>query len=115
VRILHEEHPLLEVEGEMHADDALDEKLRQRLFPNSRLTGQANLLIMPCIDTANIAFNLLKALAGGQPVGPFLIGLKHAAHILTPSITVRGIINNTAMAVADAQRFQSQTISEENL
>ena len=112
VRILHEEHPLLEVEGEMHADDALDEKLRQRLFPNSRLKGQANLLIMPCIDTANIAFNLLKVLAGGQPVGPFLIGLKHAAHILTPSITVRGIINNTAMAVADAQRFQNQDMNE---
>ncbi|MCA0370432.1 MAG: NADP-dependent malic enzyme [Proteobacteria bacterium] len=104
VELLHARHPALEVEGEMHGDDAFDEKLRHRLFPNSKLTGQANLLVMPCIDTANIAFNLLKALAGGQPVGPFLIGIKQAAHILTPSVTVRGIINNTAMAVADAQR-----------
>lgn len=104
VKILHARHPDLEIEGEMHADDALDERLRHRLFPDSKLTGQANLLVMPCIDAANIAFNLLKAVAGGQPIGPFLIGLKHAAHILTPSVTVRGIINNTAMAVADAQR-----------
>ena len=104
VAYLHETYPDLEVEGEMHADDALDEKLRQRLFPNSRLKGRANLLVMPCIDTANIGFNLLKSLAGGQPIGPILLGLEHPAHIMTPAVTVRGIINMTAIAVVDAQQ-----------
>lgn len=104
VAYLHQHHPDLEVEGEMHADDALEEKLRQRLFPNSRLKGQANLLIMPCMDTANIGFSLLKSLAGGQPIGPILLGFEHPAHIITPSVTVRGIINMTAVAVVDAQQ-----------
>lgn len=112
VAYLHENYPDLEVEGEMHADDALDEKLRQRLFPNSRLKGQANLLVMPCMDTANIGFNLLKSLAGGQPIGPILLGLDHPAHIMTPAITVRGIINMTAIAVVDAQQKESAQNSE---
>tara|TARA_A100000171_G_C2138341_1_gene152355 strand:- start:5316 stop:6452 length:1137 start_codon:yes stop_codon:yes gene_type:complete len=107
VSFLHETYPDLEVEGEMHADDALDEQLRQRLFPNSRLKGQANLLVMPCIDTANIGFNLLKALAGGQPIGPILLGLEHPAHIMTPAVTVRGILNLTAVAVVDAQQKEN--------
>ena len=109
VAYLHDTYPDLEVEGEMHADDALDEKLRQRLFPNSRLKGQANLLVMPCIDTANIGFNLLKSLAGGQPIGPILLGLEHPAHIMTPAVTVRGIINMTAVAVVDAQQKEKST------
>jgi len=96
--------PDLEVEGEMHADAAISEEIRHRIFPNSRLAGQANLLIMPSLDAANIALNLLKSVGQGQNVGPLLLGTARPAHIVTPSITVRGILNVTAVAVVDAQR-----------
>ena len=96
--------PQLEVEGEMHGDTALDVAVRKSHFPNSRLTGEANLLVMPNMDAANIAYNLLKTTAGGGiAVGPILLGAARAAHILTPSATVRRIVNMTALAVVDAQ------------
>jgi len=95
--------PELEVEGEMHGDAALDERVRARAFPNSRLKGQANLLIMPTVDAANIAFNLLKsASGGGVTLGPILLGVAKPVHILTPSSTVRRIVNMTALTVIDA-------------
>jgi malate dehydrogenase (oxaloacetate-decarboxylating)(NADP+) len=95
--------PDLEVDGEMPADAALSEEIRARIFPNSRLKGQANLLILPDLDAANIAFNLVKVVADGLAVGPILIGVAQPAHILTPSVTVRGIVNMTAVAVVEAQ------------
>jgi malate dehydrogenase (oxaloacetate-decarboxylating)(NADP+) len=95
--------PELEVEGEMHGDAALDERVRARAFPSSRLKGQANLLIMPTVDAANIAFNLLKsASGGGVTLGPILLGVAKPVHILTPSSTVRRIVNMTALTVIDA-------------
>ena len=95
--------PDLEVEGEMHGDAALDEAVRLRVFPDSRLKGEANLLIMPTVDAANIAFNLLKVAAGsGVTLGPILLGVAKPAHILTPSATVRRIVNMTALTVVDS-------------
>ncbi len=95
--------PELEVEGEMHGDAALDESVRMRAFPGSRLKGEANLLIMPTVDAANIAFNLLKvAGGGGVTLGPILLGVAKPVHILTPSSTVRRIVNMTALTVVDA-------------
>lgn len=95
--------PDLEVEGEMHADAALNPEIRQRIFPDSRLKGIANLLVMPDLEAAHISFNMLKALGDGLSIGPILLGLEKSAHILTSSVTVRGIINMTAVAVVDAQ------------
>ena len=96
-------NPELEVEGEMHGDAALNEEVRMRAFPFSRLKGEANLLIMPTADAANIAFNLLKVAAGGGvTLGPILLGIAKPAHILTPSATVRRIVNMTALTVVDA-------------
>jgi len=103
VRILHRDRPDLEVEGEMHGDSALTEEVRARIFPNSRLKGRANLLIMPNLDAAHISYNLVKALGEGLPVGPMLIGTAAPAHILTQSVTARGVVNMTAIAVVDAQ------------
>jgi len=101
--LLREWAPDLEVEGEMHADAAVSEEIRGRVFPNSRLKGAANLLIMPNLDSANIAFNMVKAMGEGLPVGPMLIGTALPAHILTSSVTSRGLVNMTAIAVVDAQ------------
>ncbi len=103
MRLLHERYPDLEAEGEMHADAALSEQIRQHVFPNSHLSGSANLLILPTLDAANIAFNMVKVLGDGLPVGPILIGAKQPAHILTPSVTARGIVNMAAVAVVEAQ------------
>jgi malate dehydrogenase (oxaloacetate-decarboxylating)(NADP+) len=103
LEILNERAPNLEVEGEMHGDAALDEQIRTRIFPNSRLKGEANLLIMPNLDAANIAFNLLKITAGeGITIGPILLGAARAVHILTPTATVRRLVNMTALASVDA-------------
>jgi malate dehydrogenase (oxaloacetate-decarboxylating)(NADP+) len=99
---IRELEPSLEVDGEMHADAALDEIIRKRLFPESLLKGQANLLIMPTLDSANIAFNMVKAIADGQPIGPYLLGAAKPIHILTPSATIRGIFNMSALASVDA-------------
>jgi malate dehydrogenase (oxaloacetate-decarboxylating)(NADP+) len=113
LKLLSERAPELEVEGEMHGDAALSEEIRLRVFPNSRLRGEANLLVMPTLDAANIAFNLLKTAAGdGVTVGPILLGAARAVHILTPSATVRRIVNMTALTVVDANapRGQEQTL-----
>jgi malate dehydrogenase (oxaloacetate-decarboxylating)(NADP+) len=91
--------PALEVEGEMHSDAALSTFIREEIFPNSRLTGRANLLIMPGLDAANISFNLLKVASGAVVLGPILLGAAQSVHIVTPSITVRGLLNMTAIAL----------------
>ena len=103
VRLLSLRAPDLEVEGEMRADTALSEEVRERVFPNSRLSGQPNLLVLPTLDAANIAFNLLKALGEGLSVGPILLGAAAAAHVLTPAVSARGLVNMSALAVVDAQ------------
>jgi malate dehydrogenase (oxaloacetate-decarboxylating)(NADP+) len=96
--------PDLEVEGEMHGDAALSEEVRSTSFPSARLKDEANLLIMPTLDAANISFNLLKTAAGsGITIGPILLGAAKPVHIVTPTATVRRIINMTALAVVDAQ------------
>jgi malate dehydrogenase (oxaloacetate-decarboxylating)(NADP+) len=101
--LIEQRSPELEIEGEMHGDAALSEEIRLRVFPNSRLRGEANLLIMPTLDAANISFNLLKTAAGGGvTVGPVLLGAARPVHILTPSASVRRLVNMTALAVADA-------------
>ncbi|MGV3498253.1 MAG: NADP-dependent malic enzyme, partial [Hydrogenophaga sp.] len=101
--LLREQAPWLEVDGEMHGDVALDPDARAALMPNSTLKGAANLLVLPNIDAANIAYNLLKTAAGGNiAIGPVLLGAAQPVHILTPSATVRRIVNMTALTVADA-------------
>ena len=105
--------PGLEVEGEMQGDAALSQEIRERVFPNARLKGEANLLVMPTLDAANIAFNLLKTAAGdGITVGPILLGVARPVQILTPSATVRRIVNMTALTVVDAaaQRGEQKTL-----
>jgi malate dehydrogenase (oxaloacetate-decarboxylating)(NADP+) len=101
--LLDERAPELEVDGEMSADTALSEMIRERIYPGSRLKGEANVLIMPNLDAANIAFDFIKILADALPVGPILIGPAKPAHVLTPSVTARGIVNLTAVAVVEAQ------------
>ncbi len=101
--LLQKNAPWLEVDGEMHGDIALDGASRALLMPNSTLYGDANLLVLPNIDAANISYNLLKTAAGGNiAVGPVLLGAAKPVHILTPSATVRRIVNMTALTVADA-------------
>lgn len=93
----------LKVEGEMHGDAALDEKIRQRIFPNAQISGEANLLVMPNLDAANIAFNLMKVTAGeGITVGPILLGPERVVHVLTPTATVRRLVNMSALCSVDA-------------
>ncbi|MFZ5499289.1 MAG: NADP-dependent malic enzyme [Pseudomonadota bacterium] len=100
--------PELEVDGEMHGDAALNEAIRKRAYPGSRLRGEANLLIMPNVDAANIAFNLLKETNGeGITVGPILLGAAKPVHILTPTATVRRLVNMTALAVVDANHLSA--------
>jgi malate dehydrogenase (oxaloacetate-decarboxylating)(NADP+) len=103
LELLRNNAPWLEVDGEMHGDVALDAAARKAIMPNSTLAGDANLLVLPNIDAANIAYNLLKTAAGGNiAVGPVLLGASKPVHILTPSTTVRRIVNMTALTVADA-------------
>jgi malate dehydrogenase (oxaloacetate-decarboxylating)(NADP+) len=102
---INAQSPGLEVDGEMHGDAALDEAVRVATFPNSRLKGAANLLVMPTADAANISFNLLKvAVGGGVTLGPILLGAAKPVHILTPSATVRRIVNMTALTVVEANQ-----------
>jgi len=113
LKLIAERAPELEVEGEMHGDAALSDEIRHKVFPNSRLQGEANLLVMPNLDAANISFNLLKvASSENVTIGPILLGAARPVHILTPSATVRRIVNMTALAVADANapRGQEQTL-----
>ena len=108
-QLIAERDPDLEIEGEMHGDAALSESVRLAAFPHSRLKGQANLLIMPTLDAANIAFNLLKTAAGdGITIGPILLGAAKPVHIITPTATVRRIVNMTALTVVDANAQRGQ-------
>jgi malate dehydrogenase (oxaloacetate-decarboxylating)(NADP+) len=101
--LVQQKAPGLEIDGEMHGDTALDSKLRAKIMPQSTLKGDANLLVMPNIEAANIAYNVLKTAAGsGVAVGPVLLGCARPVHILTPSATVRRIVNMTALCVVDA-------------
>jgi len=103
LELITERAPELEIDGEMHGDAALSEEIRLRVSPRTRLRGEANLLVMPTLDAANISFNLLKTAAGGGvTIGPMLLGAARPVHILTPSATVRRLVNMTALAVADA-------------
>ncbi|PKU23821.1 NADP-dependent malic enzyme [Telmatospirillum siberiense] len=95
--------PNLEVDGEMHADMALSQMVRNKVLPDTRLKGNANLLIMPTLDAANIAFNLLQAVGEGRTVGPILLGAAKPVHIVTRFITARGLLNVTAVSVVEAQ------------
>ncbi|GLI22730.1 malate dehydrogenase (oxaloacetate-decarboxylating)(NADP+) [Xanthobacter flavus] len=101
--IIRERDPDLQVDGEMQADAALVEDIRKKSFPHSGLTGVANVLVMPDLDAADIAFNMIKVLGDALPVGPILMGTAKPAHILGPSVTTRGVVNMTAVAVAEAQ------------
>ncbi|MDM9558003.1 MULTISPECIES: NADP-dependent malic enzyme [Bordetella] len=104
-RLVEERAPDLEVDGEMHADAALSEKIRMLAYPDSKLKGPANLLIMPNLDTGNITYNMLKMTgSNGIAMGPILLGAARPVHILTTSATVRRIVNMTALAVVDAQQ-----------
>ena len=102
--ILHETQPELEVDGEMHADAALSESIRNRLYPHSKLKGTANLLVMPNADAANISVSLLKMLGGGVTIGPILMGMSKSAHVVAQAITVRNLVNMSAVAVEHAMR-----------
>ena len=107
-RIIETRVPELEVDGEMHADAALSEAIRSRMLPEGRLRGAANLLIMPNLDAANISYNLLKAASGdGVSVGPVLLGAAQPVHVLTPSATVRRLVNMTALAVVEANQLKT--------
>jgi len=96
--------PDLECDGEMHGDSALSEELRKRVYPHSALKGEANLLVFPNLDSANIALTTVKAMTDALHVGPILLGTERPAHILTPSVTSRGIVNMTALAVVEASQ-----------
>jgi malate dehydrogenase (oxaloacetate-decarboxylating)(NADP+) len=101
--MIQRDAPWLEVDGEMHGDTALDSGLRKTMMPDSPLKEDANLLVLPNIDAANIAYNLVKTTSGnGIAIGPILLGCARAVHILTPSSTVRRIVNMTALCVVDA-------------
>ncbi len=104
LEIIREKAPDLEVDGEMSADTALSQDVRNLVLPGSRLKGEANVLIMPDLSSANIAYQMTKTMTDALPVGPILLGAAKPAHVLTPSITARGIVNMTAVAVGEAQR-----------
>lgn len=114
VEILQRDYPDLEVDGEMHADTALNEELRNTLLPGSKLKGDANLMVMPSLDAANISYNMVKMLGDGLSVGPILVGSALPAHVLTPSLTARGIVNMTAIAVVDAQMHERAGSRKDN-
>jgi malate dehydrogenase (oxaloacetate-decarboxylating)(NADP+) len=108
-KILKQRAPKLNMDGEMQADTAWDEVLRERLFPHTTLSGRANLFVMPNLDAANIAYNLVRVMTGGVAIGPILMGVDKAAHILTPGSTVRRVVNMTAVAAVDAQIRAART------
>jgi malate dehydrogenase (oxaloacetate-decarboxylating)(NADP+) len=100
--ILRRLAPDLEADGEMQADTALSETIRRRLLPGARLTGEANLLVMPTLDAASAAYNLVKAVTEAVTIGPILIGPSRPAHVLNASVTSRGVVNMSAVACVDA-------------
>ncbi|HEY0441395.1 MAG TPA: NADP-dependent malic enzyme [Xanthobacteraceae bacterium] len=101
--MLLNQHPELEVDGEMSAESALNPAHRERVYPHARLKGEANVLVMPNLDAANIAYLMIKVIVDALPIGPILVGAAKPAHILTPSVTPRGIVNMTAIAAVEAQ------------
>ena len=103
LQIIMDRSPRLEADGEMHVDTALDPEIRERLMPHSRLSGSANLLVMPNLDAANTAYNLTRSMTDGIGIGPVLMGMAKPAHVLTPSATVRRVVNMTAIAAVEAQ------------
>jgi malate dehydrogenase (oxaloacetate-decarboxylating)(NADP+) len=109
-KILRKRVPRLEVDGEMMADTAWDEGLRTRMFPHTTLSGRANLFVMPNLDAANIAYNMVRVMTDGVALGPILMGLDQPAHILTPASTVRRVINMTAIAAVEAQIRKAQRL-----
>ncbi len=117
LEIIREEMPDLECDGEMQADSALIEEIRNRLYPKSYLKGEANLLIMPNLDAANITYNTLRSLANGVSVGPILLGMDKPVHILSRTATTRGIVNLSALAVVDAQlaSFSDKNLEEDTI
>lgn len=112
LQIVRSQMPDLECDGEMQADSALIEDIRHRLYPKSYLKGEANLLVMPNLDAANITYNALRALANGVVVGPILLGMRKPVHILTRTVTTRGVVNLSALAAADAYAATSEKLSE---
>jgi len=102
-QILKARMPKLEMDGEMQADTAWDEALRQRMFPNTTLSGRANLYVLPNLDSANITYNMVRVMTDGVAIGPILMGLDRSAHILTPASSARRVVNMTAIAAVDAQ------------
>jgi malate dehydrogenase (oxaloacetate-decarboxylating)(NADP+) len=102
-QLLLERQPELEVEGELQADAAFIEEIRHRAFPNSRLTGAANLFVMPNLDAANIVYNMVRVMTDGVAIGPILMGVSKPAHVLTTAATARRIVNMTALAACEAQ------------
>jgi malate dehydrogenase (oxaloacetate-decarboxylating)(NADP+) len=103
LEIILEKNPKLEVEGEMHVDAALDPEIRAKIFPDGRMEGAANLLVLPNLDAANTAYNLSRMMSDGIGIGPVLMGMGKPAHVLTPSATVRRVVNMTAIAAVEAQ------------
>lgn len=108
LEIIWRDCPALEVDGEMHGDSALSEVLRERVMPDSKLKGVANLLLFPNLDAANISLNLLKVATQALHVGPILLGTAKPAHVLTPSVTSRGVVNMSALASVEAQKKNSE-------
>ncbi|QWF17715.1 NADP-dependent malic enzyme [Lysobacter capsici] len=102
-QIVKQRQPKLEIDGEMQADTAWDDALRQRIFPNATLHGRANLFVLPNLDAANITYNMVRVMTDGVAIGPILMGLDKPAHILTPASTPRRVVNMTAIAAVDAQ------------
>jgi malate dehydrogenase (oxaloacetate-decarboxylating)(NADP+) len=110
VELLRERLPRVEIEGEMHADTALNPEVREKLFPQSRLSGSANVFVCPNLDAANIAFNMTRVMTDGVVIGPILMGPSKPVHVRTPAATVRRVFNMTALAVVEAQiRAQVET------
>lgn len=107
--ILFKTNPELEVDGEMHGDSALDEDIRDKVYPMSRLKGKANLLVFPNLDAANITMNVAKEVSDGLHVGPIILGTKRPAHILPPAVTSRGVLNMTALAAVQAVQYDEES------
>jgi len=103
LELVLERSPGLMVDGEMEGDSALVPEMRERVMPGSRLQGVANILLMPNLDAANIGYQMVKVFGDSLPVGPILLGTAQPAHIMTPSVTARGVVNMTALAVVEAQ------------
>jgi malate dehydrogenase (oxaloacetate-decarboxylating)(NADP+) len=103
LELVRKKDPKLEVDGEMQADSALNEEIRDRIFPNSMLKGAANVFVFPNLDAANIAYNMVRQFTDGIAIGPILMGVSKPVHVLTPASTVRRVVNISALACVEAQ------------